>query len=153
DLQKLFISAGQFDRRLNEKMPEIVDETIWAAEKMVRDPRQQERIAGLFFQSAQGWRDSLLVTPSDPYRTGNDARQDLARSTSVLLDRFLERLVDPQTRQSIVELVSGRLNEDPRTLGAFLNDSFRLRDSEIVEILCAGVLDFLVRPETAQSIA
>ena len=37
DLQKLFISAGQFDRRLNEKMPEIVDDTIMAAEKMVRD--------------------------------------------------------------------------------------------------------------------
>ena len=153
DLQKLFISAGQFDRRLNEKMPGIIDDTIDAAEKMVRDARQQERIVGLFFESARGWRDSLLVTPAGTSRPQSDPRQKLADSAATLLNRFMERLEDPQARLSVAGFVEERLFEDRRTLGAYLSDVFRISDSEIVEVLAARALDYLVRPDTAQAIA
>ncbi|MGO9310251.1 MAG: hypothetical protein ACLQDL_14675 [Spirochaetia bacterium] len=153
ELQKLFITAGQFDRKLNEKMPEIVDDTIGAAEKMMRDSRQQERIAGVFLESAQGWRDSLLVTPTDGPPQRNDPRRKLSDSAAALLDRFLGSLADPQTRQSMAGFAAERLDEDPRTLGAFVYDTLRIRDSEIVEILSARALDLLIRPETARSIS
>jgi hypothetical protein len=153
DLQKLFISAGQFDRRLNEKMPEIVDDTIAAAERMVRDPLQQERIVSQFFQSARGWRDSLLATPAGSSRPGEDARGKLADSASSLLSRFLERLEDPSVRQSIAALLEKDLFQDRRTVGAFISDVFRIPDTEIAEVLSARALGFLMRPETAQEIA
>jgi hypothetical protein len=124
-----------------------------AAEKMLRDQRQQESIVGLFFESAQGWRDSLLVTPTDAGPARTDARQKLADSTSVLLDRFLERLGEPQTRQIVAELAEERLLKDHRTLGAFVSDTFKVREPEVVEILSARALEFLVRPETAQAAA
>ncbi|MGA2639744.1 MAG: hypothetical protein ABSG21_02430 [Spirochaetia bacterium] len=153
DLQKLFISAGQFDRRLDEKMPEIVDETIVAAEKMVRDQRQQERIAALFFESAQGWRDSLLVSPAGTSSQRNDPRQKLADSASALLNRLLERMEDEQTRNDIAGLTEERLRLDHRTLGAFIGDIFGIRDSDIIDALSASTLKFLTRPGTAHSIA
>jgi hypothetical protein len=153
DLQKLFISAGQFDRRLNEKMPEIVDETIAAAEKMVRDARQQERVVGMIVESAQGWRDSLLGTPTQAPPKSNDPRQKLADSTTSVLNRLLGRLGEPQSQQFIAGLTRERLLRDHRTLGAFLSDTFSIGDSEIVEILCARILSYLVRPDTAQLIA
>ncbi len=110
---------------------------------MVRDQRQQERITGLFFESAQGWRDSLLVTTMDTSRPRNEARRKLADSASALLNRFLERLGDPLTRESMAGFAAERLREDHRTLGAFVSDVFRIRDSEIAEILSARVLDYL----------
>jgi hypothetical protein len=153
ELQKLFVSAGQFDRRLDEKMPEIVAETIEAAEKMVRDPRQQHRIVDLFFESAQGWRDSLLVTPNAPARRPRSAREKLGDSVSILVDRFLARLDDPSARRSIAEQAEQRLRDDRRTLGAFVTQAFGLRDSDLVELLSAKALSFLVSPDTAREIS
>ena len=57
ELQKFFLGAAQFDRRLDEKMPEIVDETIQAVEKILRDPVQQKRMGALFSDSAHRWLD------------------------------------------------------------------------------------------------
>jgi hypothetical protein len=153
DLQKLFISAGQFDRRLNEKMPEIVDDTIEAAARMARDPHQQQRIVGLFVESAQDWRDSLLVTPPDAARPWNEARQKLADSASSLLDHFLERLEDPRARRSLAGRAEAWFTGDRRTVGAFISEVFGTRDTEIAEMVAAQVLEFLVRPETARELA
>jgi hypothetical protein len=153
ELQKLFISAGQFDRRLNEKMPEIVDDTIAAAEKILRDPQQQLRIVEAFFESTKGWRDSLLVTSADMDRPWSDARQKLADSTTTIVNRLLERMDDPVARRSIAAHLEQSLLTDRRTLGAFARDVFGIQDTQIVELLSARVLAFLVRPETARAAA
>jgi hypothetical protein len=153
EMQKLFISAGQFDRRLNEKMPEIIDETIQAVEKMVRDPLQQKRIVGLFFDSARDWRDSLLAAPTSAARPWKDARQKLSESSSLLLGRLLSRLDDPPTRQSVAELAENRLQEDHRTLGAFFRDMVGVTESQIVEAISSRVLGLLTRRESSREIA
>jgi hypothetical protein len=153
ELQKLFISAGQFDRRLDEKMPEIVADTIAAAEKMLRDPLQQRKLVEVFFESTKGWRDSLLVTPVDAARPWNDARQKLADATSATARRFMERVEDPGARHSIARQAGQGFLEDRRTLGTFAREVFGIRDTEIVELLSARVLASLVRPQTAQAIA
>ena len=153
EMQKLFISAGQFDRRLNEKMPEIIDETIQAVEKMVRNPLQQKRIVGLFFDSTRDWRDSLLVTSADAARPWKDARRKLSRSASLLLGRLLSRLDEPATRQSVAALAGTRLRADHRTVGAFFREVFGVRDSQIVDAISSVVLNFLTRPESAREIA
>jgi len=153
EMQKFFISAGQFDRRLNEKMPEIIDETIQAVEKMLRDPLQQKRIVALFFDSACGWRDSLLVTPTDASRPWKDVRQKLSESASQLLGRLLGRLDDSPARETISRLAGSRLLEDRRTVGAFFRDVFGVLDSQIVEATSSLVLGFLTRPESATEIA
>ncbi len=153
EMQKFFISAGQFDRRLDEKMPEIVDETVQAVEKMVRDPLQQKRIVGLFFASACDWRDSLLSAPTASARPWKDVRQKLSESASRLLGGLLARLEDPVAREAVSRLAGARLLEDRRTLGTFFRDVFGVLDSQIVDGISALVLDFLTRPDSAREIA
>ena len=152
DLQKLFISAGQFDRRLNEKMPDIVDDTIAAVERTLRDPRQQARIVGQLGESLRGWRDSLVSAPAGAGQ-GSEARAKLAGSVTSLLGRFLQRMEDPGARLGVAALVGKGLEEDRRTLGALAAEVLGISDAEVCELVSARVLAFLVRSETAQSIA
>ncbi|TVR56472.1 MAG: DUF445 family protein [Spirochaetaceae bacterium] len=42
--QRFIITAGQFDRVLNDKMPDIVNDMIHAAERGARDPLNKQRI-------------------------------------------------------------------------------------------------------------
>ena len=157
DVQKLFISAGQFDRRLNEKMPDIIDETIAAVERIVRDPRQQARIVGQFEESTRGWRDSLRAAPAGAGAAGadgeNTARAKLAASASSVVTSFLERVEDPAMRGTIAGLAGKGLLEDRRTVGAFAGEVFGISDSDIAELVSARVLAFLVRPETSKAVA
>jgi hypothetical protein len=143
DLQKLFLSAGQFDRRLNEKMPEIVDETVRTLEKMIRDPVQQERIVGVFSEAARGWRDSL------PDKT----RAALADVSAHLVERLLGSLADPEQRRRIAALAGARLEQDRRTLGAVARDTFGIREQDAAEMICDRVLRFLTSPSTAADLS
>ena len=152
DLQKFFISAGQFDRRLNEKMPDIVDDTIAAVERMVRDPGQQGRIVSQFEESARGWRDSMRAVPDDTPGT-NNARGKLSGALSSLVNSLLERMEDPDARRAVAELAGRSLLEDRRTVGAFAREVFGISDSEMAETASAWVLSLLVRPETSDAIA
>ena len=153
DLQKLFLSAAQFDRRLNEKMPEIVDETVRALEKMVRDPRQQQRVAAVFEDAARGWRDSLLADPAAPGRTQNEPQQRLSDAVSSLVDRFLDRLGDPVEREALAARAGARLQDDRRLLGAFLREQAGLTEQDIVEAVSDRVLRVLTSPQTARTLA
>ena len=152
DLQRLFLGAAQLDRRLNEKMPEIVDETVAALEKMVRDPRQQDRVAGVFSDAARGWRDSLGGL-GEGGAVAQDRRQKLSRAASGLVDGLLARLEDPSERARLAARVSARLLEDHRTLGAFARDTLGIREHDIVERTSDLVLRFLTSPDAARGAA
>ncbi len=152
DLQKLVLTAGQFDRRLNEKMPEIVDEIVRTLEQMARDPRQQQRLVGVFSDAARGWRDSLLIAPAAGKPQGA-AREKLARAWSVLLGRLIGTLEDPEQRKRIAAVAAAALDNDRRTLGAFVRETLGIREEEAVERICAHVLGFLTRPETARELS
>jgi hypothetical protein len=153
DLQKLFLSAGQFDRRLNEKMPEIVDETVRALEKMARDPAQQERIVGVFSDAARGWRDSLLVTPADRQGGENNARKALADVSAHVVERLLGTMEDPEQRRRIAGLAGAQMERDGRTLGAFARDTLGIREQDVTEMICDRVLRFLTSPSTAADLS
>ncbi len=153
ELQKLFLSAAQFDRRLDEKMPEIVDETVRALEKMVRDPRQQKRVAAVFEEAARDWRDSLLVGPPGPERPWSERQQKLSDAVSSLVLRFLDRLEDPAEREALARRAAARLQSDRRPLGAFLRDLAGVREQDVVEMISDRVLRVLTSPRTARTLA
>lgn len=152
DLQKLFVTAGQFDRRLDEKMPEIVDETVRTLEAMARDPRQQERLVTVFSDAARGWRDSLLVTPIGP-PARDSARDRLARASAEVLERLIGTLADADQREQIAAAAAGSLEKDRRTVGAFARDVFKVREEDVAETVSTRLLAFLTRPETARELA
>ncbi len=152
-MQKLFLTAGQFDRRLTEKMPEIVDEIVTALEKIARDGDPQQRILRLLIDAARQWRDSLLVTYADTEPDRHDSRERLAHAAATAVERFLEKLEDPEVRRTMAQGLAGRVMREEQTLSALARDVFGVREAEAVEFLSTRALDWLTRPETAEQIA
>jgi uncharacterized membrane protein YheB (UPF0754 family) len=52
--QQLFLSAGQYDTTLNEKMPEIIDELVSSAKTMLQDDKVKNTLLGSFSSSFTG---------------------------------------------------------------------------------------------------
>ena len=44
--QRLFLSAGQYDQKLEEKMPEIIDELVFGAENLLNNERTKGKLTG-----------------------------------------------------------------------------------------------------------
>ena len=153
DLQKLFLGAAQFDRRLNEKMPEIVDETVAALEKMARDPIQQARILGVFSDALRGWRSTLSEGGPGGTDRAQAGRERLAVGVSRLVDRALGRLSDPGRRKEVAARASAGLDQDPRRLGLFARETLGLRDQEVAEAMSDWLLRLLTGPEVADRLA
>jgi uncharacterized membrane-anchored protein YjiN (DUF445 family) len=51
--QRFFISAGQYDRTLHERMPEIIDDLILQMETLLREETIRDRIIRFFLNTAQ----------------------------------------------------------------------------------------------------
>jgi uncharacterized membrane-anchored protein YjiN (DUF445 family) len=151
-LQKLLISAGQFDRRLNEKMPEIVDETVKTLEGIVRDPLQQRAIVRLLIKAAEDLRDGLLVSRIDPAPARLDQREQLGQAVEHLTWRLLASLEDPEARRALSAALMEWLTGGSQSVGKFLQ-SVGIRTPELADSLAARVLSWLTREETAQSLA
>ena len=45
-IQRLFLSAGQYDQKLEEKMPEIIDELVMGAENLLHNERTKNKLIG-----------------------------------------------------------------------------------------------------------
>ncbi|MDR0376235.1 MAG: DUF445 family protein [Spirochaetaceae bacterium] len=52
-LQRFFISAGQYDKTLHERMPEIIDDLIAQIESLMYDPDARRRITGFAEESVR----------------------------------------------------------------------------------------------------
>jgi hypothetical protein len=151
-LQKLLISAGQFDRRLNERMPEIVDETVRTLEGIVRDPIQQRRIVRLLIEAAEDWRDGLLFSATDPRSAIVDQRKLLGQAIEHLSEQLLASLEDLEARGALAAAVEGWLTDSSQSVGGFLR-SLGLRDVELADSLAAKALSWLTREDTARSLS
>lgn len=151
-VQKLLIGAGQFDRRLNEKMPEIIDETVKTLESIVRDPVQQRSIIRLLIKAGEDWRDGLLVIRMEPGSASTDQRRQLGQAVAHLSERLLGLLEDGETRASLAAALESWLMGGSQTVGGFLR-ALGVQDADLAESLAAKALSWLMKPETAQSIS
>ena len=140
-MQRLLLSAGQFDRRIDEKMPEILEETLQALERIIRDPLQQRAMRDRILLAIKDWRDS------------RDSRRDAAQLIAEIADRYLEGLGEPAAGEGIYRALEAFLTEGGQTLGGFLRKQAGLSDNEISDSLANLVLSWLSRPETAASLA
>jgi uncharacterized membrane protein YheB (UPF0754 family) len=139
-MQRFLLSAGQFDKRLDEKMPEIVDDTIGALEAIVRDPAQQRRALALLSDALKEWRDGLGEAGFESTAAG-------------ILSRLLAELSNPATRQGVSGLLEDRLLSGNPSIGSFLRNALGVGDAEVSEFLSNQALAFLSKPETAQRLS
>jgi hypothetical protein len=140
-MQRFLLSAGQFDKRLDEKMPEIVEETLQALERILRDPAQQ-----------QAMRDRILLAIRD-WRDGQTSRTDAALLVTQLVGRYLEGLGEPEAAENVYSSLAGFLTRGRQTLGGFLRQQVGLDDSAISESVANFVLQRISRPETVAALS
>jgi uncharacterized membrane protein YheB (UPF0754 family) len=88
-LQRLFISAGQYDRTLHERMPEIIDDLILELEHLVYDEDINRRIVAFL-------REKVRTFVSDGKFAGEFVRK-ITKLILVYLDRPLGELIPQWT--------------------------------------------------------
>jgi uncharacterized membrane protein YheB (UPF0754 family) len=90
--QRLFISAGQYDRTLHERMPEIIDDLIAQVEKLFDDRDLNRRLGSSLRKRVR----SIL--------TGEEGVRALVRVIGAYLDRPLEEAVLQWTHTGLSDL-------------------------------------------------
>ncbi len=138
-MQRFLVSAGQFDKRIDEKMPEIINETLEALERLLRDPVQQRAMRDRIISAIRDWRES------------NESRADVSLLVNDLVDGFLGRLREPAARESAYLSLEAFFTAGEQTLGAFLLQRLGLGDREIADSLANQILAWLSRPDAAAS--
>ena len=144
-LQKFLVSAGQFDRRLEQKMPEIVEDSLRALREYAFHPRTLDRLKRLPEEALERWSRrpaAEALAGIEPQEAADLVERALAaldgESFRRRLARGVKRWAEGQRERSLGEL-AGRL------LG--------LGEQELAELASVRVLDYLSRPESSQAIA
>ncbi len=140
-MQRFLLSAGQFDRRLDEKMPEIVEETLQALERVLRDPAQQHAMRDKIIAAIRDWRD------------GQMAGSDVALPVTQLVDKYLQGLENPPARESAYHALEEILTRGGQSLGVFLTRHAGVTPAAAADSLANGILAWASRPQTAASIS
>jgi len=136
-MQRFLLSAGQFDKRLDEKMPEIVEATLQSLERVLREPTQQHAM-----------RDRILLAVRD-WRDGKTAKTDTATLVTQLVQGYVEGLQQPEAREGVYGSLEGFLTSGGQSLGAFLRRHAGLSEVEVAESFANSVLRWFSRPQTA----
>jgi hypothetical protein len=144
-LQKFLVTAGQFDRRLEQKMPEVVEDSVRSLREYAFRGETQERLQALPAEALRRWghrpaeeRLALLR----PERAAELVERALAGMDSEPFRRRLARGVDGWAER-----------QQARSLGELAQRVLGLGEQELTELASVRALDYLSRPEASQAIA
>ncbi len=144
-LQKFIISAGQFDRTLEQKMPEIIDDALEHLRRYAEAPKTVEDLRRVVEETLQRW----LVSPG---------RETLGRvdpdRLSQAVEKALAALGSPAVAGRLSQAVQrwlGRL--EGRTVREVAARYLGLGEPEVIDYLSNQVLSYLSRQETSRTIA
>ena len=145
-LQKLIMSAAQYDRSLEEKMPAIVDEALKALEETAYDPDNLQKIGKVIEDSLLEWR----AKGSSELFSSVNARI----SIRTLAEKLFQLLDSEEIRQKIAggleKLLSGQRR---RTINEVLARYFGIREEDIVEFVSFQLLNYSTKKESSQALA
>jgi len=143
-LQKFLVSAAQYDRTLEEKMPEIVNEALDALETAAGE--NQEKLAGAVERTLSVWRQHSL----DELLTVVERKVSLA----ALIESVIGLLARPELGERILTALQ-RLTaaEEGRSAGQLLARVFGIQEQELIEFVSVQALRTLTSPEFAPALA
>jgi uncharacterized membrane protein YheB (UPF0754 family) len=111
--QRFFISAGQYDKTLREKMPEIIDDLIKQIDVLLQDEHTKKRLT-IFFEKS-------LHTMFDSEKNINQAAA------------FLMGLLSSYIDEPLADIIKGFNKKDFREVGQTLIEFIRSKGSENFE--------------------
>ena len=120
--QRLIVAAAQYDRTLDEKMPQIIDDVLAALDEMALDTETRKAL----FQAIRGWMGDLrnggLADVQDKYDL------ELKPRAKELFRHFFSLLRD--SRQSVHSALAKSLNSiSHRTIESLLENVLNVEDA------------------------
>jgi hypothetical protein len=144
-VQRFIVGAAQFERRLDERMPEIVGEIVASLERLARDPSNQARLLEAAASAVRDWRDGLR---------GNTARTGaLGDAVSRLVGRLAGGLGDPDRRRRLAEDLVRSIGRGDATLGGLANRTLGVQVEDAAEAVASWVLTWVSREGTTEGLS
>ncbi len=143
-LQKIIVSAGAFDRTLEQKMPEILDDALERLEEAAGDEENRRKLVEAVVRALSRWRGKGVAEALGADET---ALEDGVEKVLGFLD---QEPVRERIGRALERLVQGRPD---RPIGEILARTFGIGEGEIVEFASTQLLRALSKPETAPAIA
>jgi len=144
-LQKFLVTAGQFDRRLEQKMPEIIDDTLRSLREYALRGETLERLKALPAEALERWSR----------RSAGEGLSGISPSgVAELVERALAGLDNEELRRRLAQGVERWAErQQARTLGEVAQRVLGLGEQELTELASVRVLEYLSRPEASQALA
>ncbi len=142
--QRFILSAGQFERRLDEKMPEIVEDVLRALESAARDPANRRRLM-------EAVRGALRDRRSGKKTRGMDG---IAGHAARILSGILARLGDPGERARIAAALEKAVTgSGDLTVGQRLREIPGFDSVKAMEKLSAAVIGYATDGSAADALS
>jgi len=150
-MQKVFISAGQYDRSLSERMPEIVTDVIDQAEAATAGAKVREQICGGARRALEQWSGQGL----------GDLAADSATKLDELVDHLVARVFDALAGGGVTGAAAPAeaavrswysLHGDA-SAGELAARYLGVQPAVVADFLANQLLGYLARPETGEQIA
>ena len=151
-MQKVFITAGQYDRSLSERMPEIVTDVIDQAEAATAGAAVREQICAGAQRAMAQWSTQGL----------GDLAADSATQLDELVDHLVARAFDALSGSGVTDADAAPAEEAVRRWYSHHGDAtaaelaaryLGLQPATVADFLANQLLGYLARPETGQQIA
>lgn len=151
-MQKVFITAGQYDRSLSERMPEIVTDVIDQAQAATAGAAVREQICGGARHALAQWSTHGL----------GDLAADSATRLDELVDHLVARVFDALSGSGVTADAAAPAEEAVRRWYSHHGDAsvaelaaryLGMQPAAVVDFLSNQLLRYLARPETGQQIA
>ena len=145
-LQKFIISAGQFDRTLEEKMPEIVEEALNYLEQTSADEENRAKIIQAVERGIRKWRSLTL----NEVMTKVDKKNDLGS----LLENILLSIDEEKLKSGISAALGGVFTSyRKRPIGEMLAKYLGLQEQDIGDFLANQFLSYISKRESSKNLA
>lgn len=141
--QRLMVSAGQYDRTLDYRMPEIIDELIENVEEAGRKEETRDQLVEAFVGAIGNWKSA--VSFDEQTRATPEFRARLADVANHLMD-FLKRDDVADRLAGLFNRSLGSLRE--KTVSAAANDLLGMDERAIAQALSRMVQSMLTARDT-----
>jgi uncharacterized membrane protein YheB (UPF0754 family) len=144
-LQRFLISAGQFDRTLESRMPQIIDDALAELRDYAYRSETMDQLQGVIADGLQRWRSRPSQGAFGPVNPAG---------AGAAVERLLQSLEDPAVRERAASGLERFFSKQgQRTVGELLSRTLRLQEQDVVEFSATHVLNYLSRRETTKAIA
>lgn len=147
-VQRFFVTAAQYDRQLEEKMPEIVDDIIGLLDDAGRDPANKERVI-------QAGIDAMKRIQSQGIREAAEiGRLNIPQIFEKVLNHIAGLVERPEVRSHVVDSVEQAIERNAhRSIGELLQSVGDLSREDARRYILSAVDEWLQREGTTERLA